>query len=332
MDTEPPGPPYPRRMVSSVLIVGAGMSGITAARLLDEAGVAVTLFDKSRAVGGRMATRRLDGGAGDHGAQHVSARSAEFAAEMARMVEDGVATEWLRTPSRTHPARGVEPRFAGVGGMRRIPEWMAKGLDVRTATRVGRLEFGAGGVTVVDVEGEEVGRADAVLLTPPLPQTLELLGDSGLDRPSDLEAVQYHASLAVIAILDAPAGIPGGHVAPDDPIVGWVADNEHKGASARPSITVQSTPDFAAAHIDEDRDGWTQQLLEAARPFHGGTPVAVHPHGWRFAEPVTTLGEGARRIAAPAPVVLAGEVFSGARVEGAYLSGRAAAELLLEQG
>ncbi|NND85466.1 MAG: NAD(P)-binding protein [Acidimicrobiia bacterium] len=317
-------------MVSSVLIVGAGMAGITAGRFLGEAGMEVTLLDKGRAVGGRMATRRLDGGAGDHGAQHASTRSPEFAAEMARLVTSGVASEWLRTPSRSHPERGVEPRYAGVGGMRRIPEALAEGLRVQTAVRVDRLDFVDGRVHAIDADGAVVGAADAVVVTPPVPQLLDLLAASGLERPPDLEAIEYHASLAVIALLDAPAGIPGGHLAPDDPVVGWIADNAHKGTSARPSVTIHSTPQFAARHIDGDREDWTRLLIAAADRLHSGVPVATHSHAWRYAEPTATLDEGARLIEAPGPVVLAGEVFSGARVEGAYLSGRAAAARILE--
>ena len=43
---------------TSVAIIGAGMAGISAARVLDEAGIAVELFDKSRGTGGRTATPR----------------------------------------------------------------------------------------------------------------------------------------------------------------------------------------------------------------------------------------------------------------------------------
>lgn len=304
------------------------MAGITAGRSLVRAGWEVRLVDKSRAVGGRMATRRLGAGAGDQGAQHISVRTSAFAEEMARLVGAGVAREWLSTPSRTHPERGVESRYVGVGGMRRIPEHLAEGLDVRTATRIGRLRFTDGGIVAHDVDGEVVCGADAVVVTAPLPQALDLLGASGLARPDDLVAIGYRATLAVIALLDGSPAIPDGHLAPDDEAVAWLADNEHKGTSAVPSITVHSTPGFAAEHIDGG-PGWVDALLAAARPFHAGDVVEVHAHPWRYAEPERTLDEGARRIDAPAPVLLAGEVFSGARVEGAHRSGLAAASLLL---
>ena len=324
--------PYAGAMPPSVLIIGAGMSGLAAARRLHASGAVVTLIDKSRAVGGRMATRRFGGGAGDQGAQHISVRTEAFASEMARLVDDGIATEWLRSQSITRPERGVESRYAGVGGMRRIPERLAEGLDVITTTRIGRLSFEGEHVTAVDVDGGDVATAEAVIVTPPLPQALDLLEASGLDRPVDLDGVGYHASLTVLAILDAPSGIPGGHLAPDGSIVGWIADNEHKGVSEVPSITVQSTAAFAARHIDGDRDAWATSLLEAARPYHAGTPVATHAHAWRYAEPTSTFDEGSRRIDAPVPLVLAGEVFAGARVEGAWTSGLAAADLISGNG
>ena len=50
-----------------VTIIGAGLAGITCARALQTAGHRVVLLDKSRGVGGRIATRRLHGTHADHG-------------------------------------------------------------------------------------------------------------------------------------------------------------------------------------------------------------------------------------------------------------------------
>ena len=41
-----------------IAVVGAGIAGAACAASLQQAGVQVTLFDKSRGVGGRMSTRR----------------------------------------------------------------------------------------------------------------------------------------------------------------------------------------------------------------------------------------------------------------------------------
>ncbi|MDX1531103.1 MAG: NAD(P)-binding protein, partial [Rhodothermales bacterium] len=58
-------------------IIGAGAAGLAAAFGLRDSGVAVTLFEKSRGVSGRAATRRrtADGQTWryDHGAQYVKA-------------------------------------------------------------------------------------------------------------------------------------------------------------------------------------------------------------------------------------------------------------------
>lgn len=44
----------------TVAIIGAGMAGLSCARALVQAGVAVELFDKGRGPGGRMSTRRVE--------------------------------------------------------------------------------------------------------------------------------------------------------------------------------------------------------------------------------------------------------------------------------
>ena len=61
-----------------VAVVGGGMAGVVCARTLVQAGHRVTLFEKSREFGGRMATRRTEFGGFDHGAQYFTVRDARF--------------------------------------------------------------------------------------------------------------------------------------------------------------------------------------------------------------------------------------------------------------
>ena len=320
-------------MSPSVLIIGAGMTGITAARALRHAGVDVMLVDKGRAVGGRMATRRIGEATFDHGAQHISVRTVEFEREIEALVQKGIAEVWFRSGSVAHPERGIVNRYAGVGGMRRIPEALAEGLVVSMGVAVDRLRIDADGVAAF-TGGTLVATADATILTPPLPQTRALLAASNLERGdsiASLAGVEYDATLAVMVVLDAPAELPDGHRAFDCGPIGWLADNQEKGVSAVPALTIHSSADFARRHLEMEPREWMAELLAAARPFHHGLVTDAVAHRWRFALPRTTLAAGAVAIEAPVPVVLAGEVFAGARVEGAHTSGLAAAQLIIER-
>jgi renalase len=82
--------------MTNISIIGAGLSGLMAAHALTRAGARVTVLDKGRSVGGRLATRRIGGGHADHGAQFFTVRTSAFAAHVQEWVSDGVAYEWAR--------------------------------------------------------------------------------------------------------------------------------------------------------------------------------------------------------------------------------------------
>ena len=305
------------------------MSGLVAATAIDAAGRSVLVVDKGRAVGGRMATRRIDGAHFDHGAQHYSVRDDRFGPVHRRWVDDGVATTWYQGRSVTQPDRGVEPRWVGVGGMRRIPEHLAEPLDVRLATRVDRL-VETDGSWVVRAGGEEVATARALVLTAPMPQTLELLDASGIDGDlDDLRAMTYAATLAVMATLDGPSGLEEGHRAFAAGPIAWMADNQHKGTSPAPCVTIHSSVTFADEHLEDDPDTWAAVLIAEAQTHLASQVVASKGHRWRYSQPHAPLTEGCRFVASDPPLVLAGEIFAGAKVEGAVLSGLAAADIIL---
>ncbi len=307
-----------------VLIVGAGMSGLTAGRALATEGYAVTVVDKGRAVGGRMASKRIGDARFDHGAQHFSARSPEFREIVGGLLETGVAKVWFDGRSVTDPDRGVEPRHVGAPAMRSIPEHLATDLDVRLGHPVNRV--------VVDRESVRTDagdRAEVCVVTAPIPQTLELLGGHVGGLGDRLSAVRYDPCLAAMLILDRPAGLPAGHVAMSSGPVAWIADNHHKGVSSVPAVTVHSSATFASQHLEETPDDWLPLLVAEAEAHFDGRVVHAQGHRWRYSMPANPLDVGA--IGAHHRVVVAGDALAGARVEGAFSSGLAAAAMVQER-
>ena len=309
-----------------VVVVGSGMSGLTAARRLGAAGHRVTVVDKGRRPGGRMATAALAGGArADHGAQFVTVRSPELAADLADWSADGAVHEWCR-------GFGVDdghPRYTGTGGMASIPALLAQGHDVRQSVHVDAVVRCGDGWRVSWPAGHGVPAgtvdADVVVLTCPVPQSAALL-PGGVEVPD----VPYDATLSLVLCLDGPPAVPppGGVQLTDDPVWSWVGDNVAKGVSTVPAVTLHTTAALAAARWDDGRETLTAELVAAAAPWLGRAAVVdARLHRWRHATPREPLPERCLEVAPGA--LLAGDAFGGPRVEGAYLSGLAAADRIL---
>ena len=302
-----------------VAIVGAGMSGLVAANDLVAAGHEVTVFDKGRAVGGRMASKRFAGARFDHGAQHFSVRSEPFRAAVREWSFAGIVGVWYEGQSLTTD-NGVEPRHRGVPAMRSICEHLASGLDVRTGTRVVTVDSSG----PVLESGERV-ESDATIVTAPVPQALEMIDGRLIasETRATLEAIDYEPCIAVMAVLDADPGLADGHLAPDSDRIGWVADNRHKGVSELPAVTIHSTPSYARSRLEDGDSAWLDDLLEEFQRLVGTPVVASIAHRWRYSMPTNPLDTGYVELGSG--VWLAGEAFSGARIEGAFTSGRTVA-------
>ena len=326
----------PDVLVADVLVVGAGMAGLLAARRLVASGRHVVVVDKGRGVGGRLATRRIGEGVFDHGAQFFTSADADFDTEVAAWLDAGVVAEWFDTRLEPDGSRVSDghPRWRGTAGMAGIAKHLASSLDVRTGCRLVSLAADRDGWTATDADGGTI-RAAAILVTSPVPQTLALLEAGGVDLDAidrvELEAVDYHPCIAVLALLDGPSGIPEpGALRPAGEPLDWVADNQMKGISPVPALTVHagsatSRELWAASDTDV-----VDQLL-AAVPGLASKPLpdGVQVQRWLYARPVQCRPESARLLAGLPPAVLAGDAFGGARVPGAAASGIAAASLLL---
>lgn len=322
----------------SCLIIGAGMAGLMAGAKLNESGMNVTLLDKGRGVGGRMAFRLIGKGCFDHGAQFITARSGTFRERIRGWLNEGVIREWSKGFPRSdnEPVRYQFPHFCGTSTMSDIPRHLAKGLDVRIGSQVTSISLREGRWEAA-AKGGDLYHGDALLLTPPVPQSLSLLDAGGFElsmsHRKSLGHIEYDPCFAVMALLDGPSRIPepGGLRMPGEPLE-WMADNHLKGVSPEAhGLTLHGGPGFSRSRIDEEPNRIAEALLEAAGPWVNSKVLEVQVHRWRYSKPVRLHPEPFLAVDGRAPLVFAGDAFQGPRVEGAALSGLAAAEHFLSQ-
>lgn len=344
-----------------VAVVGAGAAGLTCARILAAAGRRVVVIEKSRGVGGRLATRRVGTALIDHGAQFVTGDPAggaatAFAATLGRWAERGVARPWLEGPVGPHgpgPADG-RIRWRGTPGMTALAKDLAAGLDIRLGTRVvgvasvgGRLTLGLEQADPAPAQrrtdGERVPTltaavsaiaADRVVVTAPVPQARALLAASGIHpdgaAAAALDAVAVDPCIAALVVLDGPSEVPPpGAAAPTgDPVLAWIADNHQKGVSPVPALTLHGTPAWSREHWDEsDTEILATMIAAAGRLLGAATPLERQVMRWRYS--LVTQVAPVEHLEVADGIILAGDGFGGGRVGGAIASGASAAAAIL---
>ena len=341
---------------SSCLVLGGGLSGLMAATTLHQQGIQVTVVDKGYGIGGRLASRSVvtpsgEKGLFDYGAQYFTAQESRFQAWIAQQVQRGLLQKWADGFSKVGRSSvasraQVTPFWRGTVSNRSLAQDLAKTLDVRNQTRIetiGACTDSAQGKiwTAIATNGASF-HCDAVIITSPVPQTLQILDASGIniapDQRQRLEQVSYSRTIAILAVLDQESAIPdpGGLYVESDEVM-WIASNSQKGISPLPSVTIHAPPEFSDRHWDGDKDETAQTLLKAASPWLGdATVVAYHFHRWGYSQPTSLYEESFAVIpsdSATDTLLLAGDAFGPAHVtshvERAWLSGCAAAHFFL---
>lgn len=312
------------------LILGAGMAGLMAGKRLQDRGWRVSIVDKGRGVAGRMATRRWDRATFDHGAQFFTARDPRFRRFVKAWVQQGVAVQWSDGLPGTN---GAETVYRGEPTMTAICKFMAAQLPVQTATKIAVVQRDEHGWTLTDEQGGSY-RSPRLLMTAPLPQCTALLEAGAVTLPATaadvLARISYDPCFAVMARLTGPSGIPapgGQHC--DGPILNFIADNFQKGISQTPCVTLHSRGEYARRHWDMDKEAIAEAMLTAALPWLKSAVQDWQVMKWKYSRPRVSHTDPCLEVPGDHPLVFAGDGFGGARVEGAALSGLAAAQTLL---
>ncbi|WP_298913713.1 FAD-dependent oxidoreductase [uncultured Algimonas sp.] len=319
-----------------IAIIGAGMAGLATARRLGDAHE-VVLFDKSRGVGGRMSTRYAGEYEFDHGAQYFTITDPAFREAVATAGQDASAVLWdsrgfYMKAGRAGPDTG-RPRWVGAPRMNSLPKALAAGLDIRLGRRIASVQGSAGALQLQFEDGATEGPFDRVICTAPAPQAAALLPD-GSPLQADLARVRMHACFALMVGWPEPFDPDWDTLRAPDLPVSWIARNQAKpGRNADiSSLVVHAAPDWSDAHVESDRDHVRALMLDTASTLCGraldGAPH-IDLHRWLYAYAEGGVGRDCLSDDASG-ILLAGDWCLGGRVEGAFLSGRAAARRVLQ--
>ncbi len=316
---------------TDILIIGAGMAGLAAAADLHAAGKQVLVIDKSRGLGGRLANRRMgDGAIAEHGAQFVTARTERFQAMLSSWEASGVVKEWYRSGGEDGDAY---PHYRGAPTMSAMAKQLAKGIDTALGKRAASVTLeGEGWLTTLE-SGEAI-RSKEILIASPVPQTLALLEEGNVTMTdadtAQLKGIEYDPCITVMAVLHHEPEVPepGGLEMSVGPF-SWLADNVQKGITEVPTITLQANAEYSRENWDRDRTEVGQELLDMAEHLLGASVKSFQVHAWLYSKPVTTEDQPYLVVSDVPKMVLAGDAFGGPKVEGAVLSGWAAASELL---
>ncbi len=342
--------------MTSVAIIGAGLSGLAAAHTLRDAGCTVTLFEKNRGVGGRVATRKRNDFIYDHGAQYFKGGSE-------------LSTEWITKKFPTpdlidiakpvwvfdgaghikegDPQQNKDPKWSYRSGFTSFARRMAEGLDVRLEMLIGRVQQTSIGWNIFDSNNEHHGRFDQLLITIPATQAIGLIeaslfaNEQGKAISEQLGKAAYNPLISVmLGYKPTPRTRPYYALVNTDKehAISWLAWEHEKARERTPEGTglfiAQMSPQYSKAHQETQHTILFQDVAQRVSTLIDeqlSPPIFTDVQYWRYALP-SQKADADTLFATTLPLGLAfcGDAFVGGRAHLALEDGVRAAQRLLQ--
>jgi renalase len=166
-------------MIYDHVIIGAGLSGLFLGLKLHKAGKNFLILEKSKGVGGRIATRRINELGIDHGATFLYSHNLLF-----ELIHE------------FHP-QGAKISNKGIyldDGMTSLPKKMAQNLPIKKEVKIIHIEKKSD-VWISTSDSGDAYHSKSLIITAPIPQALELLKCSKIPYTQGLHGIQYTKGL-----------------------------------------------------------------------------------------------------------------------------------------
>jgi renalase len=349
-----------------VIVVGAGLAGLICAQKLQRAGYRVAVLEKSRGLGGRLATRRVDGVAMDHGARFLQPQTPALQALVQHLHDRGCLQPWhpqawqLSRTGTLSPTSSQIPYWVAPAGISAVGKALAEGLTIYRQHRAIALspqpdhcwQITAQTTDTGTDAGPDAGAAStfqgrSLVLAIPAPQGLDLL--KTLDPGSEttvapaLSTVRYAHCITVMAVYEAGRVGASSTLSPQKPWMvwgtqdtdfAWVGLDSSKRNAPTPRVVLQSSAAFAAAWLDlPSLQPAGEALLHRAQTDLAawlGHPQRWQVHRWRYATVQQSVQAPCLQTQTPLPLVACGDWCGDQLADSAIASGQAAANAIAQ--
>lgn len=323
--------------IPTVAIVGAGFSGLVCGNILSQNRLEVTMFDKGRSPGGRLASRDRDENTFDYGAQYFSARDSRFKQFLAPLLESRTVARWNGRFGRIISGSlaeetPAEPRYVGAPLMRSIVSELAGSVNCNMSHRITSVSRHNGKWLLTGVAGNEsdqhkLGPFDFLVLSLPPAQA------AALQPHPELSSFRFRPCIALLLAFSEEIKLEFDGVKLDDRVISWVArDSSKPGRGPGERWVIHASPDWSEEHFEKSNDDLARLLAKRYATIFGiavPEPQFAKLHKWRYALPVVSKALGCI-FERDLSLAYCGDWCEGARVEGAFLSGLAAAEAIMQ--
>lgn len=321
--------------IFDLAIIGAGISGLAAAKAAHQAGQHVIVVDKGRRIGGRVSTRRADNFTFNHGAQFVTAKGDAFTAILQAAAKAGALADWQIADGKT--------AFAGSPTMRDLPVFMGHGLDIHQDIEITSIT--PHDVTGVSTKGLCLTAKDGakiftrkLIVTAPAPQTARLLRAIEPGMAALADTALYAPCWTVMFGFDAMPTMPALPIRHRQGAIGWAGLEQRRPQSNQqyPAITIQASADWSQEWIEAGKDDVIAALYDRLASEDGvqlPRRIMSAAHRWLYAKVIHPASLDPRITPHGITnrdryIAIAGDWLGGARVEHAYDSGLAAVKAL----
>lgn len=323
--------------IPKIAIVGAGMSGLSAATSLTEQGFDVRIFEKSRGYGGRMATRRASGFEFDHGAQYFTVRDSRFGKEVEEWVRAGVAAPWngrvaAIEGSEVRMKSGEQTRYVGTPRMNSVVRHLASRIETALQVQITEVSRTDRGWQLFSDAALNSDSFDAIILTVPPYQARELL--AGGNRLRKILETPVLPCWAVMTAFRRPLDLPFDAAFVNDSKISWTCRNSSKPHRDKKECwVIHGSPAWSTQYLEADPEWVANTLLREFLGQTGATPEEttwLRAHRWRYAQALEPLTDGFFWDSEKG-LGICGDWCNGSRVEGAFLSGKSLAKKIIER-
>ena len=326
---------------SKIAIIGAGISGLACATTLQNAGLDVTIFEKSRGVSGRMSTRVNNKWQCDHGAQYFTASNAQFASEVHRWQEAGVAKLWqprlqmfdgIKFTDKT----SLKYRYVGIPRQTSPAKFLAQNLNLLASTTINKVELINNQWQLSSKEHGPLNHVfDVLIFAMPSPQAKVLLEPSAPKLAKIAASVVMQGCWSLMCCFNNQLELPFDGLFVQNSLLSWVARDNAKPSRALYNTAyseiwvLHASSEWSEIYIDENADIVAEKMITEFVKIGGSIPQSYTTHLWRYADCAnySTLGyiwDSSLNVG------LCGDWLNGGKVQGAWLSGQLLAEQLLK--